>query len=93
MNTQQIEDLLVSRGYDTRSAKLVAPELLSLDPRLNSLFEAWLSSENNISDFSAEGVSISDLMRFHKMQFPAALLTMDWVLKDPIHALKSLNRY
>ena len=52
MEEQTIINILEQRGYDTRSAKLVAGELLQLSNPLNKLFTEWIELESCKKDFS-----------------------------------------
>ena len=92
MEGQTIIEILKQRGYDSRSAELVVGDLLQLSNPLDSFFDEWLNDDSNLSDFTAAGYSVLHLMDERKMTYPAALLTMDWVLKDPESALRSLKR-
>lgn len=92
MEKQKIINILEHRGYDSRSAKLVAGELLHLSNPLNKLFEEWVEMESCKKDFSSNGYSLFSLMKERDMTYPAALLTMDWLIKDPFSALNSLKR-
>lgn len=91
METRQIIETLLERGYDLRSAKLVTPDLLQLSIPLQPLFESWLNDETYRADYSIEGYSISSLMEEREMEYPAALLTIDWIIKEPKNALRSLK--
>lgn len=92
MEEQTIVNILEQRGYDTRSAKLVAGELLQLSNPLDKLFAEWIEMESCNKDFSTNGYSLFTLMKDRNMTYPAALLTMDWLIKDPANALNSLKR-
>lgn len=92
MEVTKIINILEQRGYDPRSAQLVAGELLLLSSPLNMFFEAWLSDESRKYDFESHGYSISSLMKDRQMTYPAALLTIDWLVKEPANALKSLKK-
>lgn len=92
MNTTQIIEILMDRGYDLHSARLVAPELEKLCDPLNEMFEKWIKDKSVIVDFSSHGHSIASLMAMRHMEYPAALLTMDWIVKEPDIALRSLKK-
>ncbi len=85
-----IETKLKEQGYDSKSASLVAAELLKVDCSLNSLVEDWLNDKQ--TDFEAQGYTISGLMKSRGMTYPAALLTIDWLIKEPEKAINSLKR-
>lgn len=92
MEEQTIINILEQRGYDSRSAKLVAGELLELSNPLNDFFAEWIEMESCKKDFSINGYSLFTLMKERNMTYPAALLTMDWLVKDPANAIISLKR-
>lgn len=88
----QIKQILIDRGYNERNATLVAQELTRLATPLQPLITKWLDDEQRLEDFEAEGYSISGLMQKRGMTYPAALLTIDWLLKEPEEAKLSLKR-
>ena len=83
----QIKQILVQRGYDNRSAQMAAHELIQLEVSLQPLDDAECKT-----DFEAHGYSITSLMEKRRMTYPAALLTIDWLLKEPEKAKLSLSR-
>lgn len=88
----QIIQILVDRGYGERDAKLVAHELTLLEAPLRPLIEKWLDNEHQMEDYEVEGLSVKSLMLRRRMNYPAALLTIDWLLKEPEEAKRSLSR-
>lgn len=92
INNDLLVDILQDRGYDARSAKLVAPELMSLTEPLNEYLDIWLGDEHEMKDYSIEGCSVLTLMEDRGMTYPAALLTLDWLIKEPDFAKESLAR-
>lgn len=88
----QIKQILIDRGYNERNATLVAQELTRLATPLQPLITKWLENEHVREDYEAEGFSISALMQKRGMTYPAALLTIDWLLKEPKEAKLSLSR-
>ena len=44
------------------------------------------------SDYHVVGFSLLELKRKFDMTYPAALLTMDWLIKDSENAIRSINR-
>ena len=83
---------LIERGYQEKSAKLVLDDLLHLSEPLAELLNKWLDDENTQSDYVVDVFSISKLQQERGMKYPAALLTMDWLIKEPKDAKRSLNR-
>jgi hypothetical protein len=88
----QIKYILIDRGYNERNAKLVAHELTLLSAPLQPLLSQWLDNEQHMEDYKAEGYTITGLMQKRGMTYPAALLTIDWLLKEPEEAKLSLSR-
>ena len=91
MEKNEIVKLLVSRGYSENNAKLVAQEVLTLHPSLLPLWEHWVSDPSVCDDYEAEGYSIHFFMEKQRMTYPAALLTIDWFLKEPEEAKKAVK--
>lgn len=79
------------RGYTAKQAVTVAAELEKIDWQLQKGLQIWLAEEKE-TDYLIEGVKLSELKRKFGMTYPAALLTMDWLIKEPELAMKSINR-
>lgn len=91
MKKDYIYNVLIERGYDERSAQLVVTELMTLTQPLDAYLEKWLQDKSDISECDAHGYSIKQLMEERNMTYPAALLTMDWLMKEPDAAIASLK--
>lgn len=92
MEKDYIYNVLLERGYDEKSARLVVTDLMALSEPLNGYLEKWMQKESDISDYAAHGYSIKQLMEERNMTYPATLLTMDWLMKEPDAAVASLKR-
>lgn len=88
---ENIRDILVKRGYPEKKALSVASDLLKIDASLVDALQRWLFTEEE-TDFQIEGFVLSELKHKFDMTYPAALLTMDWLIKEPEQAIKSINR-
>jgi len=88
---EAIKDILAMRGYTTKQAVTVAAELEKIDWQLQKGLQIWLAEEKEI-DYLIEGVKLSELKQKFGMTYPAALLTMDWLIKEPELAMKSINQ-
>ena len=86
-----IQDILIERGYPEKQAILVASNLQTLDPTLKDGLTSWLADQTE-TDYLIEGFKLSELKRKFDMTYPAALLTMDWLIKEPELAKKSIQR-
>ena len=91
MDKNTIISILTERGYKPHNAALVADDLTRLSSPLNVALRRWLDTEK-MSDFSANGYSIFQFMQQWGMKYPAALLTMDWILKEPETAIRELKK-
>lgn len=90
MNANEIKDILVRKGYNERHANLVAQDLVKIDPHLVEPLNNWLVAGIE-TEIKYRGVSLKSLMERVKLKYPAALLTIDWVYKEPDLALSVLK--
>ena len=86
-----IQDILIERGFPEKQAISVASDLQAIDPALQNGLQSWLADQTE-TDYLIEGFKLSDLKQKFDMTYPAALLTMDWLIKDPELAKKSIQR-
>ena len=89
---EKIYRVLKERGYNDHSVKLMIADLMSLSDPLDRMLKVWLNNEREQPDYSYGGYSISRLQHERGMKYPAALLTMDWLMKEPENAKRSLNK-
>ena len=87
----KIYEALIENGYSEKSANLVLNELAQLSAPLNDCLVEWIET-GNCKDYAVDGFSIFDFQENRKMKYPAALLTMDWLIKEPEKARESLKR-
>lgn len=91
MNKDQIKAILIDRGYPEVAAEVVSEELLHVKDELKPLLDNWLGNEVQ-ADYTAQGYTVLGLMASRGMTYPAALLTMDWLLKEPEIAIQVISR-
>ena len=91
MSEKLTEALTTRLGYAQEGAALVSGELEDLDARLRPLLDAWLEREDGSGDMEISGYSIRRLEEDYGMNFIAALLTLDWLCKEPEKALSALQ--
>lgn len=91
MNTNEIKEILVQRGYNENRAELVSRELIKIDPELIKPLNDWLK-EGIETELEYQGVSLLHIMQRGKLTYPAALLSIDWIYKDAEKALPILKR-
>lgn len=92
MDKLEILEILMQRGYTQRNASLVAEEMVNIAPQLQQYLEAWLMDKSYNENYEVEEYSLRRLQEERRMNYPAALLTLDWLIKEPEAALRSLNR-
>lgn len=69
---------------------ILVNDLNNIDESLLPLLNKWLDTGSTADDTLYEGYSISYLINDKKMTFPAALLTIDWIIKEPNIACQAL---
>lgn len=79
------------QGCSEERAALIEKRLKGLSEPLKPMLEAWL--ENGMEDDLTEynGYSLKVLKEKYGMQFTGALLTLDWLIKEPDLAKKALS--
>lgn len=92
MDTEELISLLTTGyGYSPRGARLVAKRLAAGSPAIQAAFREWLEG-GAVPNLAAEGYTMSVLMEQHAMTPIAALLTLDWLLREPAPARASLAK-
>ena len=88
---EKIKEVLLERGYTDKQVNAVIYDLMIIDESLQEGFSLWLESEKE-TDYTIQGIALSELRNKFGMTYPAALLTMDWLIKEPEKAIESINR-
>lgn len=91
MKQGEIEQILLSKGYTEKQSSQLSKELAGLVQPLADCFSKWALNDDAI-DFSSHGLSVIGLMKKFGLKYPAALLSMDWVVKDPDKAIAAIRR-
>lgn len=82
----------MERGYLEKQALSAATNLMNLDDSLQGIFQKWLKDESKEQDWVIQGFSLLALKNKFRMTYPAALLTMDWLIKEPEKAKISIKQ-
>jgi len=90
MKKNEIKAILIERGYNEKHATLAASGLEKVDANLVEPLRLWLKDET-MTDVEYKGLTLIRLMQTYQMTYPAALLSMDWVYKEPEKALEKLS--
>lgn len=85
---ERIKDYL---GCDEKRAAYTEEKLSQIDERLKPILDRWLKDGTESSDDIFHGYSINLLMRRYRMKFTGAILTLDWIVKDPVCAQEALK--
>ena len=91
MNNANFE-FLMKVGYPEGIGKKIAHDLDSLSPELKPLWMAYMENNEEQADFSVGEFSIRKFMEKEKMNYIAAILTIDWFIKDPKSALEGYRK-
>lgn len=89
---ENITRILIERGYPEKIARQTAERLGHIVPELKEALTAWLE-KGECPILEAEGYTTADLMkRTPGMTYPAALLTLDWLKREPEKASQTIER-
>lgn len=82
---------LIDRGYSLPGAETASSDLISINDKLKSCLDEWLASGNE-QDYAVEEFSIKGIMQKYNMKYPAALLSINWILNDPKTAIPIIKK-
>jgi hypothetical protein len=88
---EKIKEVLLERGYTDKQVNAVIYDLMTIDESLKEGFSLWIELEKE-TDYTIQGITLSELKNKFGMTYPAALLTRDWLIKEPEKAIESINR-
>lgn len=91
MTQDSIYNNLIAKGYPEKAASILAEDLSRVSTELGPCLKSWLESGEEVN-YSVEGFSIKGLMQKYQLQYPAALLSIDWVIKEPNVAIGAIKR-
>lgn len=94
MDKNNITKILTEReGYTQKRAVLLASECPNMSEELRPLFEKWLQDASVMEDFNTHGYSLLNMMQQRGMHYLAALLDMDWLIKEPEKAKPVIDSF
>ena len=89
---EQLIKTLIKRGYPNNAAKQTAVNLEKMAPELKKALRIWVE-ENTMPVRRVNGYTTDSLMsRFKGMSYPAALLTLDWLRREPEKARQIIEK-
>lgn len=84
-------NILNERGYNGPAAALMAEKLSKVDSSLKNGVDLWLATGEE-KDIEISGIKLSELKAKFNLTYPAAILSMDWLIREPDNAKKSFAR-
>lgn len=91
MNRDNIIIALCAQDYPEFMLEQTADKIERMDERLKTAFEEWLDKET-LPTIEVEDWDYNKLVRKFKMRPAAAFLALDWLIREPEKASKSLKR-
>ncbi len=86
-----MEEVIISRtGCSSQEASQIAAALKTLSPELKPHLKAWLKDEAYTFSDNYGGYSLEKLMDDFGMTFTGAILTLDWLIREPENAKEAL---
>lgn len=92
LRTEEIRERLLRLGFPPVDADEVAQRLMELRGQTRQALEHWLETGEVDSSLGVEGYTLPRLMEEFGMTFPAALLTLEWIMRSPEEAIPALER-
>lgn len=87
-----IKELLKQRlNCSENESETLYEELTKLDSTLLPILDNWILDENALNDTDYNGYSVASLCESFGMTFVGAILTIDWIIKEPEKALEALK--
>ena len=86
-----IERLTNEWGYPAYDAELMAEDIERLQPMLREPFEHWWNT-GELPTVEVEGYTAASLTTEHDLTPPAAMTTLDWLLREPEVAKATIQR-
>lgn len=86
------KEILIERGYPESAAIATSKNLSKLSGRFRLAIDKWLSEESE-SEIESQGYTSKGLMaRFQGMTYPGAILTLDWLEREPEKAKRTIEQ-
>ena len=88
-----MKDIIIARtNCDEKTAERLETKLRNISQELTPILDAWLKEGIESSDVQYHGYSINSLMKKDGVKFTGALLTLDWVIRDPEKAKSVIEK-
>lgn len=90
METKEIVKYLEAQGVPKDQTEELAQMLEKANPMIYNAFKAHIK-EGNDPDLCIEGYTCKGLMKELGLSITGALLTMDWLIREPENAKKAIK--
>ena len=91
VNQEELKRILVSElNYTKAETKAVISEVAELEPQIQGALVQWMETRK-LPDLEIQGFTVDFLMQISDCTPISALLTLDWLLKEPKVALAAIK--
>lgn len=91
MEGVNMKNIIMKRlGCPEDRAILIEEKLNELQAELKPMLNQWLEDGSVDEEMIIEGYSVADFMRDYEMEFTGAILTLDWLLREPEKAKEAI---
>lgn len=88
-----MKNIIIERlNCDEKTAERLAAKLNGIADELKPILNAWLETGTETSDIEFNGYSIDSLMKKDGMKFTGALLSLDWLIREPEKAAAVIEK-
>jgi len=92
METKKIFNLLINEfDLSPKAAQIVVEKLETVNPTIKVAIDQFLES-GVLTNLEIEEYTVQRLIKEHGMNPFAAMLTLDWLIREPNEAKKSLKK-
>lgn len=88
-----MKDMIIKRlNCDDKTAEKLELKLKNISEELKPILNAWLESGTEDSSLEFNGYSINSLLKKDGVKFTGALLTLDWLIREPEKATAVIEK-
>ncbi|MBR2589744.1 MAG: hypothetical protein IKE65_02345 [Clostridia bacterium] len=85
------EKIMQRKNCTEQMAAKLESKLSKISPELQPILDNWLENGVESSDEMIHGYSVNSLMEKYGLAFTGALLTLDWLLREPETAAAAIE--
>ncbi len=91
MDKQILRQLLIDNGYPSHMIEKTIEKIEHFQPKVRKAFDSWVTSGKE-PNMKIQDYSFAELRRDYGMKAIGAFITLDWLIRDPENATRSLKR-